>query len=87
VAFAEIMDKSFDFCKLKANIRYIRPGIICFASKEAENTILVTGIQDITGNRDLNEFEDPSDLLRIAIFDLWVNNADRRRGSAKNYKL
>ena len=87
VAFAEIMYKSFDIRKLKANKRYIRSGIICFASKEAENTILVTGIQDITGKRDLNEFEDPYDLLRIAIFDLWVNNADRGRGSAENYNL
>jgi len=87
VALAEIQDKSFDIRKLDANKRYIRPGIICFASKEAEYTNLVTGIQDITGKRDLYEFEDPYDLLRIAIFDLWVDNADRGRGSAENYNL
>lgn len=87
VAFAEIQDKSFDKSKLVANKRYIKPGIVCFASKEAVTTSLITGIQDISGKRDLNEFENVYDLLKIAIFDMWVDNVDRGRGSAENYNL
>ena len=87
VAFAYITENSYELKKLKANRRYIKPGVICFASKEAEMTSLITGIQDITGKRDLNEFDHPYDLLKIAIFDLWVDNVDRGRGSAKNYNL
>jgi len=87
VAFAKITEKSYELKKLEANRRNVRPGIICFASREAETTALITGIQDISGKRDLNEFDHPYDLLKIAIFDLWINNVDRGRGSANNYNL
>jgi len=61
--------------------------MVCFGSKEAETTALITGIQGISCKRDFNEFANPYDLLKIAIFDLWVDNTDRGRGSAENYNL
>jgi hypothetical protein len=87
VAFAYIEEGSYDIKKLTANKRYIKPGIICFASKEVETTVLISGVQNITGKKDFNEFENPYDLLKIAIFDLWVDNVDRGRGIVENYNL
>lgn len=87
VALAIVEDKSYDEKKLKSNKRYIRPGSICFASKEIESAGLITGIQQLAGKRNLNDFAQPYDLLKIAMFDLWVDNMDRGRGVAENYNL
>lgn len=87
VALAIVADKSYDEKKLISNRRYVHPGTICFASKEIEHAGLITGIQQLAGKRDLNEFPQPYDLLKIAMFDLWVDNMDRGRGVAENYNL
>ena len=87
IAFAVIEKDSYDINKLRANRRYITPETICFASKEATNTALVTGIQSITGKTQIRKFENIYDLLKIAIFDLWVDNQDRGNGSKENYNF
>lgn len=87
VALAIIEKDTYDIKKLKANKRYIKSGNICFASKEAANVILVTGIQSIAKKTQTNKFENFYDLLKIAMFDLWVDNADRGNGRKENYNL
>lgn len=87
IALAIIEKDSYDINKLKANKKYISPETICFASKEAVNTVLVTGIQDIAGKKHLRKFENIYDLLKIALFDIWVDNQDRGNGSKENYNL
>lgn len=87
IAFAVIEKDSYDTKKLHKNKRYVRPGIICFASKEAANTVLVTGIQSISKKIQIRKYENIYDLLKIAMFDLWVDNADRGNGKKENYNL
>lgn len=87
VALAIIEKESYDVKKLTANRRYIRPGVVCFASKEAANSVLVSGIQSIHGKIQLCKFENIYDLLKIAMFDLWVDNDDRGKGARENYNL
>lgn len=87
IALAVIQKGSYELKKLKRNKRYIQPGIICFASKEVPNTALVTGIQTISKKSQVNKFDSIYDLLKIAMFDLWVENVDRGRGSMENYNL
>lgn len=87
VALAVVEEKSYDIKKLKSNRRYIHPGVVCFASADVPNSGLITGVQQLAGKRDLNDFSNPYDLLKIAMFDLWVDNMDRGRGSAENYNL
>lgn len=87
IALAVVQDGSYDIRKLKSNKLYIEPNIVCFASKQAPNTVLVTGIQSISKKIQANRFENIYDLLKIAMFDLWVENDDRGRGSRENYNL
>ena len=87
IALAVIEKGSYDIKKLKRNKRYIEQGIICFASKEVTNSALVTGIQSFSKKSQVNKFENIYDLLKIAMFDLWIENVDRGRGSMENYNL
>jgi hypothetical protein len=87
IALAVIEKDSYDRKKLHKNKLYVHPGIICFASKEAANTALVMGIQSISKKTEANKFENIYDLLKIAMFDLWVENDDRGKGSKENYNL
>lgn len=85
IAFVQITKESLDLTKLKKNKRYSKPGIICFGSKEVPHSDLITGIQTIATKSQLNKFIKPYDLLKIAMFDLWVDNVDRGRND--NYNL
>jgi hypothetical protein len=85
IALVKLTEGSFDSKDLKANKRYAKPNIICFGSKEVKYANLVTGVEIIEGKRDFNQFANPLDLLKIAIFDIWVDNNDRGRNN--NYNL
>ena len=51
---------------------------ICFGSKLVENPIEVSQILLLDRFRGLSRFEDPLQFFRIALFDLWVLNDDRK---------
>lgn len=87
IAFAVIEKDGFDLKKLNANKRYARPGIVCFASREVDNTVLVTGLHGISKKAQAHKFYNIYDLLKIAMFDLWVDNDDRGKGSRENYNI
>ncbi len=70
--------------QLITNKRYIKQGVIGWGSKEIEQTDLIKEIEQIQKKTEFNKLLNPDDLIRIAIFDLWVDNADRHSG---NYNL
>ena len=70
--------------QLKVNKRYIQQGVIAWGSKEIPGTDLVKEIEQFKNKKEFNKLLNPNDLIRIAIFDLWIDNADRH---SQNYNL
>lgn len=83
-ALIEIDGVSYAPGQVKANKRYLRHGVIGWGSREIENTDLVKEIELIQRRKEFNKLLNPEDLIRIAVFDLWVDNADRH---SENYNL
>lgn len=83
-ALVTVNENSYAPGQLITNKRYIKDGIIAWGSNEIAQTDLVKEIEQVTSKKAFNKFQNPDDLLRIAIFDLWVNNIDRHSG---NYNL
>lgn len=84
IALVELTKDSFDPKQLKRNKLYAKPGVLCFGSQHVES-YLVNDTQLIDTKRAFNQFLNPADLIRIAIFDLWVDNTDR--GKRGNFNL
>ncbi len=70
--------------QLVSNKKYTKQGVIAWGSKEIPQTDLIKEIEQIQTKKDFNKLLNPEDLIRIAIFDMWVDNADRHGG---NYNL
>jgi hypothetical protein len=83
-ALVVINDDSIAPGQLKTNKRYISQGVIAWGSKEIPGTDLVKEIEQVQNKKEFNKLLNPCDLIRIAIFDLWVDNVDRHSG---NYNL
>jgi hypothetical protein len=83
-ALVVISKGSYVLGQVKSNKRYLKPGVIGWGSKEVEQTDLIKEIEYIQRKKEFNKLLNPDDLIRIAIFDLWVDNADRHSG---NYNL
>jgi len=56
-----------------------------FWIKRNKNSNLVTGLELVNNAESLHVIYNPYDLIKIAVFDLWINNADRGRN--ENYNL
>lgn len=90
IALIELQDGSFDAKRLFQNRKYAKPGCMLFGSLEVPGADLVRDTELIRTERDFSKFENAADLIRIAVFDLWVNNIDRGRSinaHAYNYNL
>jgi hypothetical protein len=83
-ALITINENSISPGQLKVNKKYIRDGVIAWGSKEILQADLVKEIELIRKKKEFNRLKNPADLIRIAIFDLWVDNADRHQ---ENYNL
>jgi CotH kinase protein len=83
-ALVVISTGSYEQRQIRINKRYLKPGVIGWGSKEVEQTDLVKEIEQIQKRKEFNKLLNPDDLIRIAIFDLWVDNVDRHSG---NYNL
>jgi hypothetical protein len=70
--------------QLKTNKKYIKDGIVAWGSKEIPKADLIKEIEQIQRKKEFNKLGNPEDLIRIAIFDLWVDNADRH---SENYNM
>lgn len=51
---------------------------ICFGSKEMDNVIEMNNFIEINKKADFNIFQKPDDLLKLCLFDIWVENDDRK---------
>ncbi len=83
-ALVTITPDSYYKHQLIANKRTLRDGIIAWGSKEIEQSDLVKGIELVLKQKEFNRYSNPSDLIKIAIFDLWTDNVDRH---SENYNL
>ncbi len=90
IALVCISEGSFKPDSLKANKRYTKANTLAFGSKEIPNSQLITDFEVIEKEQDFQKIINPLDLLKIAIFDLWVDNNDRGRAlkiGGYNYNL
>jgi hypothetical protein len=85
IAIVELLEGTFSVRDLKKNRGFAKPGILTFGSKEIKNSNLVTGLELISDSRAVSTIYNPYDLVKIAVFDVWVNNTDR--GKNENYNL
>lgn len=87
IALVKISNDTLDKTKIKFN-RRLKEGNICFGSKEVKLAQELQAIQDFT-KVDFNRLINPEDIIKIAIFDLWVDNTDRGRffDDGINYNL
>lgn len=83
-ALVRIAEDSYVPGQVIANKRYIKHGIIGWGSKEIERADLVKEIELLQKRKEFNKLLNAEDLIRIAIFDMWVDNVDRHSG---NYNL
>jgi hypothetical protein len=87
VAFVQVMKGSFDPKVLKQNGTHMKPGVVAFGSRHLPGDVM----NDLFGypKRHPLQLLRPADLLRIALFDLWVENIDRGRPveGGHNYNL
>jgi hypothetical protein len=89
-ALISLSEGSFNANDLKANRRYAKAGIIGYGSKEVLNSQLVTDFEVIEKTQDFQKIANPLDIIKIAIFDLWVDNNDRGKAlktGGYNYNL
>ncbi len=61
------------------------PNAICFGSKLIKASSLVNGTQLFASKKEVNRYTNHTDLIKIAAFDLMVDNCDR--GRADNINL
>lgn len=87
VALVTISEGTLNSSKIKAN-RRLQEKAICFGSKEVTYANELQSIQEFNRGY-LNSIKNLEDLLKIAIFDLWIQNIDRGRdfGDGYNYNL
>ncbi len=83
-ALVTVIEDSYVKGQLQANKKYTQPGIIALGSKEIERADLIKDIESLNKRSEFNKLLNPTDLVKIALFDLWVDNKDRHPG---NYNL
>lgn len=89
IALVEIQAGSYRPDQLRANRRFVKPGVICFGSRALPNADLVRQTEVLCSTRTFRNLLNPTDLVRLAVFDLWTDNVDRGRGfdGGYNYNL
>lgn len=78
IALVEIAQGTLDKSKIKIN-RRVREGFICFGSKSVEPSNEITEFEVCNTKREYNSILNPEAIVKIAMFDLWINNVDRGR--------
>jgi hypothetical protein len=83
IALVKIGDHPIDTNRIKFHYK-IKPGLTVFGSKRQKHVKEISQHNFIVSKHDFNQLEYPPHILRIAMFDLWVGNKDRR---ADNFNL
>lgn len=78
IALVEVLEGTL-IKKLITKNRRLREGDVCFGSKEVKFAQELHAIQEIRTKTEFNKILNPTDIVKIALFDLWVNNVDRGR--------
>lgn len=78
IALVTISKDTLIKSKIEKNKR-LKEGNVCFGSKDVKKSLVLNDLTPIKSRRGFNQLENPADIIRIAIFDLWVNNMDRGR--------
>jgi hypothetical protein len=88
IAAVTVADNTLNKKEIKQNKR-LRVGNVCFGSKEVVSATEVQSLAQIKSKAEYNKLSNPADIIKIAIFDLWINNSDRGRnfGEGFNYNL
>jgi hypothetical protein len=88
IALVAIAENTINKELITTNKR-IRVGNVCFGSKEIAFASEIQSLTQLKNKTDFNKLLNPLDIIKIALFDLWVNNVDRGRdfGEGLNYNL
>lgn len=88
IALVTVAEGTLNKKLIKKNKR-LKVGDVCFGSKEVSFVAEVQTLAQLNNKTEFNKLLNPHDIIKIAIFDLWVNNVDRGRdfGDGYNYNL
>lgn len=78
VALVKISPQTLDRKIIRKNHK-MREGMTIFGSKSIHPSLVLTDFAVCKDKHDFNRIANPEDLIKIAIFDLWVENVDRGR--------
>lgn len=84
IALIKLSPDSVSKNDLKKNKRAY-PDKVCFGSRQVIDSSLVNGAQMFSKRKEVNRFINARDIIRIAAFDLIVDNRDR--GKRDNFNL
>lgn len=83
-ALITILENSYVPGQITKNKRYVKPGVVALGSKQIERSDMVKEIEVVKKRKEFSKLLNPEDLIRMAIFDLWVDNVDRH---SSNYNI
>ncbi|SHG81897.1 hypothetical protein SAMN05444372_11075 [Flavobacterium micromati] len=88
IALVKISEGTLDKSKIIKN-RRLCVNHICFGSKGIDPSEELTEFETCSSKRDYNRILNQEDVVKIALFDLWINNVDRGRfiNPGFNYNL
>ena len=90
VAIVSISEQTINRKLISKNSR-MKEGMKVFGSKEIQPAKLVDDLSQLSSKNEFNKLANPDDIIKIALFDLWINNADRGRSLSPapgfNYNL
>lgn len=88
IALVTVAEGTLNKKLIKKNKR-LKVGDVCFGSREVSFVAEVQTLAQLNNKTEFNKLLNPYDIIKIAIFDLWVNNVDRGRnfGDGYNYNL
>ena len=88
IALVQVAEGTLTKEKIKNNKR-LQINDICFGSRNLATASEINDLQKCNTKTDFNTLVNPDDIIRIALFDLWINNVDRGRfiNPGFNYNL
>lgn len=88
IALVQVTEGTLNKDKIKNN-RRLKNNDICFGSKNLATASEINDLQKCNTKTEFNSLVNPHDIIRIALFDLWINNTDRGRfiNPGFNYNL
>lgn len=88
IALVQVAEGTLTPNKIIKN-RRLRINDICFGSRNLATALEINDLQKCKTKTDFKSLLNPDDIVRIALFDLWINNTDRGRfiNPGFNYNL